>query len=311
MIISASRRTDIPAFYSEWFFNRLQEGFVLVPNPRNPKQFSRVSLKRDVVDCFVFWSKNPSAMIGRLDQLAPYNYYFQFTLTPYQKEIEPYLPSVEKRMEIFQRLSDQIGQDRIVWRYDPVFINPRYSVDYHISSFEKIAASLKEYTNTCIISFIDEYSHIRGTLAEHYIRSMENQDIHILSKAFSEIAESKELTLQTCAEDIDLDVYNITHGACIDRKRIERISDCSLEVKKDKNQRPACHCIESIDIGAYDTCPHGCIYCYATTTRKKVLANMAFHDKHSPKLSGLVTETDLIKEKTMHSFIPSQKKLFE
>ncbi|MFT4168050.1 MAG: DUF1848 family protein [Dysgonomonas sp.] len=311
MIISASRRTDIPAFYSEWFFNRLQEGFVLVPNPRNPKQFSRISLKRDVVDCFVFWSKNPSAMIGRLDQLASYNYYFQFTLTPYQKDIEQHLPSVEKRIEIFQQLSDQIGKERIVWRYDPVFINPGYSLDYHINSFEKIASSLKGYTNTCIISFIDEYSHIRGSLAEHYIRSMENRDIHILSRAFSEIAQSNELVLQTCAEDIDLDVYSISHGACIDRKRIERILGCSLEIKKDKNQRSACNCIESIDIGTYDTCPHGCIYCYATTTHKKVLANMALHDKHSAKLSGLTTETDIIKEKKVVSLISSQKKLFE
>lgn len=151
MIISASRRTDIPAFYSEWFFNRLQEGFVLIPSPRNPKQLSRISLKRDVVDCFVFWSKNPSAMIGQLDRLAAYNYYFQFTLTPYQKDIEQHLPSVEKRIEIFRQLSDQIGKERIVWRYDPVFINPGYSVDYHntqqIIDFERIKDAI-EYINT-------------------------------------------------------------------------------------------------------------------------------------------------------------------
>ncbi len=311
MIISASRRTDIPAFYSEWFFNRLRDGFVLVPNPRNPKQFSKIALNRDVVDCFVFWTKNPSAMIAQLDQLTGYNYYFHFTLTPYLIDIEPHLPSVEKRIEIFQQLSSKIVFDKIVWRYDPIFVNAVYSVDYHIHSFEKIASSLKGCTNSCIISFIDTYSHIKRILAKHQIGHVDNQDVGALCGALSEIAQNNGLSLQTCAEEIDLDGYHISHGSCIDRSMIERICGSSFKARKDRNQREACQCVESIDIGTYDTCPHGCIYCYATTNHKKTLDNVALHDKNSPKLLGLVVESDVIKERKVCSFISSQQKLFE
>lgn len=131
MIISASRRTDIPAFYAPWFFNRLQEGYLLVPNPFDPRTLSRISLGRDVVDCIVFWTKNPAPMLPRLGELSGYNYYFQYTLNPYGADLEKHLPPLEKRIETFKRLSDKVGRDRVVWRYDPILTNAACDVDFH------------------------------------------------------------------------------------------------------------------------------------------------------------------------------------
>lgn len=310
MIISASRRTDIPALYSDWFFNRLKEGYVLVQNPRNPNRFSRVLLNPEVVDCFVFWSKNPFPIISRLDNLKDYNYYFQFTLTPYEKDIETKLVPVEKRTEIFKQLSDRVGKPQIVWRYDPIFINKKYSVDFHKEAFHSMASQLKGYTERCVISFIDTYTHIKNTFNQFGIKVMSFSEIDLLMRSFSETASEFNLELETCAEDINLSRYNISHGACIDKKLIEQIVGCQLLSKKDKNQRLMCNCIESIDLGTYDTCPHGCIYCYATTNNEKVFRNMKLHDKESPTLLGNIRDTDIITDKEMKSFRTNQRTLF-
>lgn len=309
MIISASRRTDIPAFYSSWFFNRLKDEFVLVPNPRNPKQFSRISLSPNVVDCIVFWTKNPSSMLNKLEKLSEYPFYFQFTLTAYQADIEKHLPSLQKRIAIFKQLAEQVGPHRVIWRYDPILINAHYTIDYHINFFNQIASSLRGYTDTCIISFIDDYPHIRQSLSQEGIIRLQSASLLNLCNTLSEIARYNRLTLQTCAEEIDLSTCNISHGTCIDKTRIEQITGRLLSAKQD-NKRPICQCIESIDIGTYDTCSFGCIYCYATTSKEKVLANKRQHNKYSPKLVGDSLETDTIKGKPMQSLFILQNRLF-
>ena len=163
MIISVSRRTDIPAFYSEWFFNRLKAGEVLVRNPMNARQISKIKLTPDAVDGIVFWTKNPAPMLDRLYLLKDYIYYFQFTLNAYGKEIESGVPSKNRFViPTFQRLSDLIGPDRIVWRYDPIFLNETYTIDYHIYYFEKLARRLSPFTRKCTISFLDSYRNIES-----------------------------------------------------------------------------------------------------------------------------------------------------
>ena len=166
MIISASRRTDIPTYYSTWFFNRLQEGYVLVRNPLNIHQVSKISLDPDVIDGIVFWTKNPIPMLDKLDRLKDYVYYFQFTLTSYGKDVETGIPS-KKAVIIpaFQRLSDAIGPDRVIWRYDPIFLSETYSADYHIRFFEELAKKLSPYTKKCTISFIDMYRKTQKNVA--------------------------------------------------------------------------------------------------------------------------------------------------
>ena len=310
MIISVSRRTDIPAFYSSWFFNRLKAGFVLVPNPRNSKQLSRISLSPDIIDCIVFWTKNPSCMLNKLTKLSKYSFYFQFTLTAYQADIEKHLPSLQKRIAIFKQLAEQVGPHRVIWRYDPILINTLYTIEYHINFFNQIASSLRGYTDTCIISFIDDYPHIQQSLIKEGIIQLQVANILNLCSSLSEIAEYNQLNLQTCAEEIELSNCNIYHGACIDKTRIEKITGRTLVAKKDKNQRPTCQCIESIDIGTYDTCSYGCVYCYATTSMGKIQANKRLHNKCSPKLVGDPLETDIIKDKPMHSLFTLQNELF-
>ena len=157
MIVSVSRRTDIPAFYSDWFFNRLKEGFVYVINPMNLKQISKVELTPDKVDCFIFWTKDATNMIDRLDELKDYNYYFQYTITSYGKDVENGILDKKKIIESFKKLSDNIGKEKVILRYDPILLSKKYSIDYHCKAFDKLCSQLKGYTDKCVISFIDLY----------------------------------------------------------------------------------------------------------------------------------------------------------
>lgn len=310
MIISASRRTDIPAFFSDWFFNRLQEGYVLVPYPRNPGKYRKVLLNKKVVDCFVFWTKNPAPMIGKLDLLSGYDFIFHYTVTPYEKDIEAHLHNVERRIELFNQLSEKIGKERLIWRYDPIFVSERYSILFHIETFERMASLFSNHTNRCMISFIDDYNHVKKTLAYHGIATMKDEQIHFLAAAFSKIAAKYNISLQTCAENSDLSMHNIARGACIDRDLLEQVTGKSFLYRKDKNQRALCNCLEGMDIGAYDTCSHGCLYCYATTKFEKVLSNVRLHDKTSPLLFGYPKATDEIIEAKMTSLASLQGSLF-
>lgn len=170
MIISASRRTDIPAFYSDWFMERIREGNLCVRNPMNANQISKINLSSDVVDFIIFWSKNPEPMLSRLSELKGYPYYFQFTLNPYESDIETNLPPLSERIETFHRLSEIAGKERIVWRYDPVLINEKYTVAYHIRQFEKLAGELAGYAEKCMFSYLDFYSKIKTRMNKMGIR---------------------------------------------------------------------------------------------------------------------------------------------
>ena len=308
MIVSASRRTDIPALYSDWLMNRLDEGFVLIPNPRNPNRLSRVALSPETVDCFVFWTKNPAPMLDRLDRFDAFGfpYYFQFTLTPYGRDIEPGLPDQNELIRTFSELSDRIGPERVIWRYDPVFIDETHTVSWHIEQFERMCEALHAKTRRCIISFIDIYQNSRKRF-----RSMTDSEIHQIAAAFSETAGRYGLPLYTCAEKIDLSEYGIAHGACIEREMIEKIIDCPVDVKKDPNQRDACRCIESVDIGTYDTCAHGCVYCYATGSPKNVMNRACAHDPNSPMLTGHPRGDEIVTDRLMKSVRRGQISMFE
>jgi len=286
MIISASRRTDIPAFYSEWFFNRINEGFALVRNPMNNSQVRTVSLVSDAVDCIVFWTKNPQAIIPRLDTLNQYHYYFQFTLNPYGRDIETALPDKTEITDTFRKLSDKLGARRVIWRYDPILLNEQYTVSYHVDHFGKMAHTLKGYTEKVTISFIDFYSKIEQNMSKLNIEKINSEIKNDLAKQLAAMAHENSLVIDTCAEDIDLSRYGITHARCIDGALIERITGHSIDAKKDKSQRPECGCAASVDIGAYNTCRHGCLYCYANCDRSVVLKNMEAHNKLSPIMIG-------------------------
>ena len=287
MIISVSRRTDIPACYSEWFFNHLKAGHAMVKNPFNPKQIKKADLSPQAVDAFVFWTKDPKPMLTRLDELSDYTYYFTFTLTPYGIDIEPGFNDKSYLIQTFKDLSLMIGQEKVIWRYDPILLNDKYTKEFHIEKFKGIAAELKGFTEKCVISFVDSYRSISKALASIGSKEIKVQDMKEMAEPMSKAALNSNMILATCCEPLDLSTYGITNNKCIDDDLISRISGKEIKAGKDHNQREACGCAASIDIGAYDTCPKGCLYCYANHSRKTLKRNLMKHNPNSPFLDGL------------------------
>lgn len=312
MIISASRRTDIPTYYADWLFNRLEEEYVLVRNPMNIHQIGKISLAPEVVDGIVFWTKNPIPMLDRLSELDKYNYYFQFTLNAYGKDVEPNIPSKnDVIIPAFQQLSKIIGRERIIWRYDPIFFNEYYTMEYHCKYFRMLAERLGPYTEKCTVSFLDLYRNTaRNTKPLNIQPETMEQQIEIMQR-FLKIADEYGLYIDTCAEEIDLEKFGISHAHCIDKKRFEQIGKYKLSVEKDPNQRPECGCIASIDIGTYNTCKNGCLYCYANYSHNTVVKNAQLHNPLSPLLFGEVGPDDTIKERKVKSCKDCQFTLFD
>lgn len=267
MIISASRRTDIPAYYSEWFFNRLSQGYALVRNPFNSRQISRVDMTLENIDGIVFWSKNPVPMLDKLDKLDGLAYYFQFTLNPYFKDIEPHLPEKSCLLEAFKELSLKVGRAGVVWRYDPIILNAYYTPEFHYKAFKELTLRLASYTEKCTISFLDDYVKIRSRLQKAGIYFPGTALKEEMVCNFAELARQAGIYIDTCAEEGNFAKYGVERAACVDIKRLERMGASGIRVKKDQSQRPLCGCYKSVDIGAYNTCRGGCIYCYAGTLK--------------------------------------------
>lgn len=311
MILSVSRRTDIPAFYSEWFFNRIKEGFVYVRNPMNIHQISKIDLSPKVVDCIVFWTKNPKPMLSRLDELKKYNYYFQFTVNSYTNDIEANVPSKTRNVvRTFTTLSEKIGAEKIIWRYDPIIINDRYTFEYHKTNFERLAQSLNGYFSKCVISFVDAYKKNTKNFKENDIYELSNEAIFEISETLSDISRKYGFEINTCAEGIDLSRFGIKHGKCIDDKYIEKLIGQKLNIKKDPNQRTECGCVESVDIGLYNTCMHGCKYCYANYSSDMVVSNHKKYNVDSPLLCSYITDSDHVSERKVQSLIEDQLQLW-
>ena len=307
MILSVSRRTDIPNYYSEWFINRMKEGYLYVRNPMNIHQVSKINLSPQVVDCIVFWTKNPLPMLDKLHDLQNYKYYFQFTLTSYGRDIEPNLP--DKRKQIigtFCRLSSEIGKEKVIWRYDPIIFTDRYTEEYHIKAFQAIAEALKGYTDKVVISFVDLYAKTKKNMKGINIVNPESIRFEKFVSKLSEIARENKMKIAACAEEIDLTPYGIEHNCCIDRELIENIIGCKINAKKDKNQRGECGCIESIEIGTYNTCRTGCKYCYANDSNDRVSDNWQKYNPQSPLLCAKITAEDKITERKVMSLKEKQ-----
>ena len=310
MIISASRRTDIPTFYSEWFLNRIKEGFLYVRNPMNEHQVSKITLSPEVVDCIVFWTKNPIPMIPRLDELGAYPYYFQFTLTGYGKDVESCLPDKKTALiPAFQTLAQKLGPDRVIWRYDPIAFNQRYTEAYHLQAFEQIAKALRGCTNKCVISFVDSYHKNRKSLESMEFRDGSDSDLRKFVRKLSRIAGENNMTLATCAEKMDLSSAGVEHNACIDKGVVEKTLGCRINAKKDASQRPECQCVASVEVGTYNSCGNGCRYCYANFSPETVKKHMAQYDPDSPILCDHIREGDKITERPMKSIADRQLSL--
>jgi DNA repair photolyase len=252
----------------------------------NPKQVRHVSLAPPNIDCIVFWTKNPAPLLDRLHLLQDYNYYFQFTLTPYNKDIEPNLPSKNQIIDTFLRLSDKIGKKKIIWRYDPILLSERMNMKYHVEHFAGLAKRLSGHTEKCIISFMDMYRHLQGKSASLAIKPPDESEMRVLAEKIAQIASAHNIKVETCAEQAELGDLGINHGKCIDDCLISELTGVNLKIGKDKNQRELCGCVASVDIGEYNTCRHGCRYCYANVSQKKIENNCALHKSESPLLIG-------------------------
>jgi len=306
LILSVSRRTDIPAFYSDWFFNRLKEGYVLVRNPMNYQQVSKIILTPSLIDCIVFWTKDPTNMLVKLDFLTNYKYYFQITINAYDKIIERNVPSIDEVIEAFKGLSLKIGKEKVIWRYDPIIFTNEMDIEYHCKYFDLIASQLEGSTKRCIISFVDLYKKSERNLKNINTVSFDNKKMLEAAKRLSEIAFKHNIKIETCSELIDLSIVGIEPAKCIDDLLISKIIGQSLRINKDKNQRDVCGCVKSIDIGAYNTCKHGCLYCYANYSDIAVENNILKHDPRSPMLIGNIEPDDKITERKMESYRDNQ-----
>ncbi len=291
MIISASRRTDIPAFYSEWFLNRIEEGYCTVPNPFDANQIYLVDLRPKSVTAIVFWTRNALPLMKNLNILdrKGYNYYFQFTVNNYQRPYEPFNPSLETALTSFKQLAKKLGTGKVIWRYDPILFTNDLTLDFHKENFSIIFNELNGHTKRIVISIIDDYKKTLRRLNKLEANYEENQiskpQVEELLKFIVDKADTKGIKVESCAEEKDFGHLGIAHGKCIDDRLLKEEFGIDLAFKKDKNQRLPCGCMVSKDIGVNNTCLMGCEYCYATTSHNSAINN---RKKHDPNFSSLL-----------------------
>jgi len=294
MIINTGQRTDIPAFSSRLFCNRLREGFVLVRNPYNPTSVTRYRLSPEVVDLIGFCTKDPEPMLKHMQLLEPYGQFWYVTVTPYGREIEPNVPGVERVLDSLRRLSDIVGPERVGWRYDPIFISQTYTVERHLRDFEAMATALSGYTRIAVISFIDLYEKTKRNFPK--VRSVTREQRLELGKAMVAIARGFGMTVKPCGEGDELAAYGADCSGCMTIADYERALGCRLKVPRFTPAREMCACYLGGDIGAYNTCGHLCRYCYANYDAAAVRANLRAHDPDSPLLIGHLTPDDKVHE---------------
>ena len=307
MIINTGSRTDIPAFFSKWFLNRIDEGFVCTRNPYNDDIY-RYPLDSKIIDCLCFCTKNPTPLLNNIENLDGYNQFWFVTINPYDNDIEVNVPSFKKVIESFKGLSDHLGVDKVSWRYDPIFITEKYDLDFHIDRFEEMASELSAYTNDCTISFIDLYQKVLRNFPE--VKEVTTEQQLAIGEAFSKIAEKYDIQMKTCVEGTLLDQFGFDSSGCMTKQVLERAIGKNLKIPKGKYLIRDCECVFGRDIGAYNTCMHGCRYCYANYSLKLVKRNWKLHNPDSPLLIGDVKESDVVKEISEPSYIDFQQKLF-
>ncbi|WP_130837711.1 DUF1848 domain-containing protein [Lachnoclostridium sp. Marseille-P6806] len=309
MIIQTGMRTDIPAFYADWFANRLREGFVLVRNPYNPLSVTRYELNPSVVDLIGFCTKNPAPMLrrGRMELLSPYGQYWFVTITPYGREIEPNVPPKEEVIDSFLRLSQLVGADSVAWRYDPILLDKTYTPEHHIRDFGEMARALAGSTKTCVISFIDLFRKVKNNYPE--ATAIPPAEQHRLTAEFVRIAAAYGMTVRPCGESPELAARGADCGGCMTVRIFEQAIGRNLNVPPNPKNRKECACYLTGDIGQYNSCGHLCRYCYANADRDVVRRNMALHDPESPLLIGSIGPDDIIHHAAQESWIDPQLRL--
>ena len=262
MIINTGSRTDIPAFFHKWFLKRVDEGFVYSKNPYN-NQIYRYNIDPKTIDCMCFCSKNPQPLVKNLDKLSDFNQYWFLTINPYGRDVEVNVPNYKRVIKTFKKISDEVGTQCVAWRYDPIFITEKYSMDFHIEKFEEIASLLSNYTHNCTISFIDLYAKVLRNFTQ--AKEVTTEERLVIGENFSRIVREYDIQIKTCVEGTLLDQFGCDSSGCMSQKVIEKAIGNSLKIPKGKYQYRECNCLFGRDIGAYNTCMRGCKYCYANS----------------------------------------------
>lgn len=292
MILNVSGRTDIVAFYSKWFYNRYKEGFVDVRNPFFPKNVSRIYFED--VDLILFCTKNPIPILSYIREIDK-PIVFHITLTPYKKDIEPNVPPKGKVIEAIKELSRIIGIDNIYVRYDPILINDKYTIEYHIKAFENMCKLLNGYVKNIIVSFVDDYKNVRKNMEYLKLKEFTNDDYKEIGINFSESARKYGMTVQTCFEENNLVEYGFIKRDCLSATLTYKMTGKTNFKKWSARKEKKCNCVEMVDIGYYNCCNHLCKYCYANYDENSILSNVKKHNDNSSLLIGELEKDDLIK----------------
>lgn len=301
MIINTGGRTDTVQYYTEWLLRRFSEGYVMTRNPLFPNKVSRYELTPDKVDCVVFCSKNYRPILSRIHEITNcFNTYFHYTITAYGKDIEPGVPSIEDSMATLIELSKLVGKNRIAWRYDPVLLTKEYTVERHLKTFEYMAKVLAPYIDRCIFSFVEMYKKLEYNMPE--LIPLSEQNIEILAQGLGSISKKYGIYIQTCGTNGDFTRYGINKSGCMTLDILGDANGIVFKNLKHKGTRQGCHCIESRDIGAYDTCMNGCKYCYANKNPRKAFENFKYHDPMSPLLLSNIKPDDTVTQGIQKTF---------
>lgn len=287
MILNISGRTDIVAFYTPWLMNRLKEGFVDVRNPFYPKSVSRIFFK-DVL-LIVFCTKNPLPIIPYLKEIK-IPIIFQVTLTPYFKDIEPNVPDKKRIIEGIKEIKDILGIENLFLRYDPILLNEKYTIEYHIQAFRKLCREISGLVQHIIISFVDNYKNVEKNKGVLNLKEITKEDIKKIAISFSTIGKEYGIVIQSCYEG-NLSIFGIKNEPCISKEYVFKLTGKKYPKWKSRD----CGCVSMVDIGEYNTCNHLCKYCYANYDERRVKENIQKHDKNSSLLIGHLKDGDEIK----------------
>ena len=313
MILNTGARTDTVQYYSDWLLKRFEEGYVLTRNPLFPNKVTRYELTPEKIDCVLFCSKNYEPILPRLREITDkYRTYFHYTITAYGKDVEPGVPSIEKSMETLKRLCAIVGKEKIAWRYDPVLLTEKYTVQTHIRTLEYMAKELAPYIDRCIFSFVETYKKLQTNMPE--LIPLDEMSRTEIASNFGKIASRCGIRLQTCGTNGDYSKFGIHSSGCATLEILGKANGCEFKQLKHRGLREGCHCIESRDIGAYDTCLNGCKYCYANKSPQQAAENYKYHKPDSPLMLGELKDTDTVIQGVQNSFLKSraiQRTLFD
>ena len=293
MRFTVSGRTDIVAFYMDWFIKRLEDGYVDVRNPFYPKQVNRIIINKETIDAIIFCTKNPLPLLKYIDKIN-YPFIVHITLTPYHKDIEPNVLDKKRIITAIKKISSIIGKERVIIRYDPIFFSEKYNLNYHKKAFKKVCEELKNYTSRIIVSFLDLKKNTLKNRRYLNMVALTKENMEELASYMGKMAIENNITITTCGELDKLERFGFAKRPCTDQELIYKITNKNKKYKQSKN-RDNCTCIETVDIGEYNTCPHFCKYCYANFDEESVISNVKKHSATSSILIGKIESDDEIK----------------